>query len=79
MSTYQARFNDDDVDYDLILALLGYIMTVSTSEDAILIFLPGWYDICKLGNELEGGGEEGGDFRLNIPTVTLHYQSNCSS
>ncbi|GMI09086.1 hypothetical protein TrVE_jg12394 [Triparma verrucosa] len=56
VSTYQARFNDDDVDYDLILALLGYIMTVSTSEDAILIFLPGWYDICKLGNELEGGG-----------------------
>lgn len=55
---YQKLWDDNQVDYDLITALLQYVVTSefaktfsttgSSSGGSILIFLPGWDDISKL-------------------------------
>lgn len=46
---YQFQFDDSQVDYDLILALLKYVVHSEFCKDgSVLIFLPGWDDISRM-------------------------------
>lgn len=46
---YQIGFDDSLVDYDLIMALLGYVFRSDLCDDgSVLVFLPGWDDISEL-------------------------------
>lgn len=61
---YQISFDDEQVDYDLIISLLKYVFYSSSSSDiivngygSVLVFLPGWDDISKLYRMLLGTTE----------------------
>ena len=46
---YQYNFDDSQVDYDLILALLHYIFKSEFCKDgSVLVFMPGWDDISRM-------------------------------
>lgn len=59
LSQYHSQFDDSQVDYDLIMALLLYIFKSSEfcQQGSVLIFLPGWDDINKLYRLLQATGE----------------------
>ena len=59
LSQYHSQFDDSQVDYDLIIALLMYIFKSSEfcQQGSVLIFLPGWDDINKLYRLLLSTGE----------------------
>ncbi|KDO28704.1 hypothetical protein SPRG_06558 [Saprolegnia parasitica CBS 223.65] len=44
---------DGGVDVDLVVRLLGHLMSVSYGEGAILVFLPGWDDIQAIADVLD--------------------------
>jgi len=52
LRAYQYAFDDENVDYDLILQLLHYIDKSGYGPGAILVFLPGWDDISRLRDAL---------------------------
>ena len=53
LSRYQTMFNDEDIDYDLLLSTVTYICQSSLGDGGILIFFPGWMEISEFTNLLE--------------------------
>lgn len=51
LETYQSTFNDDNVDYDLLLTLIIHIHT-KMPPGAILVFLPGYDDIVTVRDRI---------------------------
>ena len=50
---YQTMYDDDEVNYDLLLELVGYIDKSSYGEGAILVFFSGWREISEFALLLE--------------------------
>ena len=54
LQQYQVQFDDSQVDYDLIYALLQYTFKSEFgSEGSVLIFMPGWQDISTMFRMLQ--------------------------
>ncbi|CAM9232255.1 unnamed protein product, partial [Choristocarpus tenellus] len=53
LQRYQFAFDDEMVDYELIECLLRYLCHSAYEEGAVLVFLPGWDDISRLGDLLQ--------------------------
>jgi ATP-dependent RNA helicase DHX36 len=73
MRQYQTDFDDNLVDYDLIVSLLGYIYQGNSElskEGSVLIFLPGWDDISKLNRALKCTNEFSNASKYKI--IQLH-------
>ncbi len=56
LEMYHNTFDDDKVDYNLILSLISFICK-SKSDGAILVFLPGYDDIVGVKDRLYGDSE----------------------
>ncbi|XP_029204296.2 3'-5' RNA helicase YTHDC2-like [Acropora millepora] len=65
LSVYHRTFDDDKIDRDLVISLVGYICT-SSQEGAILVFLPGYDDIISLRDALTSHREFGNSKRYQI-------------
>ncbi|CAN0465384.1 unnamed protein product [Ascophyllum nodosum] len=52
LTKYQFAFDDESVDFELIECLLRYICRSAYEDGAVLVFLPGWDDITRLGDFL---------------------------
>jgi hypothetical protein len=58
LSTYQAAWDDNQVDCDLIFELLKYVFSSAFGQQgSVLVFLPGWDDISTLHRMLSGSAE----------------------
>eukprot|EP00804_Cyclotella_cryptica_P020303 CCRYP_014048-RA/>CCRYP_014048-RA protein AED:0.27 eAED:0.27 QI:163/1/1/1/1/1/9/96/988 len=53
LTRYQSSFDDEEINYDLILELVRYIVKSSYGDGAILIFFPGWAEISEFSLILE--------------------------
>ena len=68
---YQRSFDDSQVDYELILALLGYVFQHEIgSEGSVLIFFPGWEDISTMNRLLRSSNPFANSNKFKI--VQLH-------
>jgi ATP-dependent RNA helicase DHX36 len=50
---YQTMYDDDEVNYDLLLELVRYIDKSSYGDGAILVFFSGWKEISEFALLLE--------------------------
>ncbi|XP_071845788.1 3'-5' RNA helicase YTHDC2-like isoform X2 [Apostichopus japonicus] len=75
LEAYQNTFDDDRVDIELILTLIGYICQNST-EGAILAFLPGYDEIVTLRDTLMNNDRFGDTSLFRIYTLHSSMQSN---
>ena len=53
LSRYQTMYDDEEINYDLTLALVRYINKSSYGDGAILVFFSGWADISEFSMLLE--------------------------
>lgn len=53
LKCYQTMYDDEVVNTELLLEVLHYIIKNSQGEGAILVFLPGWYEISEVSMLLE--------------------------
>jgi transcription elongation factor Elf1 len=53
LNRYQSMHDDEQVDYELLLAVIQYIHGSSYGDGAILIFFPGWNEISEFTMLLE--------------------------
>jgi hypothetical protein len=53
LDQYQVMHDDEQVDTDLLLEVLHYIIQSSNGDGAILVFLPGWREISEVNMILE--------------------------
>ena len=53
LTRYQTMYDDEEINYDLTLALVRYIIRSSYGDGAILIFFSGWADISEFTLLLE--------------------------
>jgi len=53
LELYATMYNDEEVNTELLLEILHYILKTSNSEGAILVFLPGWREISEVNMLLE--------------------------
>mmetsp|Transcript_29257 Transcript_29257/g.79144 ORF Transcript_29257/g.79144 Transcript_29257/m.79144 type:complete len:1313 (+) Transcript_29257:175-4113(+) len=50
---YQTMYDDEQINTELLLEVLHYIVKKSKGEGAILVFLPGWHEISEVSMLLE--------------------------
>ena len=68
---YQRSFDDAQVDYDLVMALLKYIFRSEfCKEGSVLIFLPGWDDISRMFRALTSCADYANTRKFKI--IQLH-------
>jgi hypothetical protein len=68
---YQYSFDDSQVDYDLILALLRYVFNSEfCKEGSVLVFMPGWDDISRMHRILSTTPEFGNSNKYKL--IQLH-------
>ncbi|GMI28948.1 hypothetical protein TeGR_g7796 [Tetraparma gracilis] len=53
LGRYQTMFDDEEIDYDLLLATMTYINKSSLGSGGILVFFPGWREISEMTMTLE--------------------------
>jgi HrpA-like RNA helicase len=53
LEQYSTMYNDEDINTELLLEILHYILKTSHGEGAILVFLPGWMEISEVNMLLE--------------------------
>ncbi|OEU08328.1 P-loop containing nucleoside triphosphate hydrolase protein, partial [Fragilariopsis cylindrus CCMP1102] len=53
LELYATMYNDEDINTELLLEILHYILKTSHGEGAILVFLPGWMEISEVNMLLE--------------------------
>ena len=53
LKCYQTMYNDEQINTELLLEILHYIVKSSHGEGAILVFLPGWQEISEVSMLLE--------------------------
>jgi len=53
LSRYQTTYDDEEINYDLALDLIRYVVKSSYGDGAILVFLPGWAEISEFSLTLE--------------------------
>ncbi len=75
LDIYHNCFNDDEVDTDLICALLSYILK-NSKFGSILIFLPGFDDIIKLRDSITNDTKRFDPNKYSL--FILHSQMQCS-
>ncbi|KAJ8029622.1 3'-5' RNA helicase YTHDC2 [Holothuria leucospilota] len=75
LEAYQNTFDDDRVDINLILTLIGYICQ-NSSEGAILVFLPGYDEIVTLRDTLMNNDHFGNTALFRIYTLHSSMQSS---
>ncbi|XP_031634638.1 3'-5' RNA helicase YTHDC2-like [Contarinia nasturtii] len=63
---YNSTFNDDIIDFDLLVHVIDHIHSHTACDGSILIFLPGYHDIITLHDLLEIKFEGKENFRLFI-------------
>ena len=70
LQRYQYSHDDEEVDVDLVVAVLDYLMGSSYEKGAVLVFLPGWHDISTLSETLRAHECYGDERRFKI--LPLH-------
>lgn len=53
LTRYQTMYDDEEVNYDLILELIRYVIKSSYGDGAILVFFSGWGEISEMSLLLE--------------------------
>ena len=68
---YQRQFDDSQVDYDIVMALLRYIFKSEfCKEGSVLVFFPGWDDISSMFRLLSSSAEYSNTRKYKI--IQLH-------
>lgn len=75
LDSYHQTFNDDNVDYNLLLTLILYIH-LKKPAGAILVFLPGYDDIVTMRERIISEKAMGQEMRYNLFMLHSNMQSS---
>ncbi|XP_033230299.1 3'-5' RNA helicase YTHDC2-like [Belonocnema kinseyi] len=75
LDIYHHSFNDENIDYDLLLALISYIH-LKMPLGAILVFLPGYDDIVSMREKINSDEKLNQGLRTNLFVLHSNMQTS---